>query len=380
MDRSSTKRTAFRRTAWWLGIAIVFVATLETAARIDDWLTFAGPVLGTYEMSVLFRWTPRGWRGVPHARYAKWGLNAEGFRGPELKPESGQTRILAYGASETFGIYEDPGQEFPRALERDLNSRLAPQEFEVINAGMPGMRVGSGITYLYDIGRQLHPKVVVIYPTPTHYVGVSYPYCGRPVVTFHPAVAALPKLRVAEKIKDRLKDVLPRPVMTILREIAIAWSEPRGQVLDQVQPQSLDALDADLRCALTAAREVGAIPILVTHANRFGPGQRPDDYYWLTEWRLQYPEILQGGLLDLEAKANARIRAVAEQEHVQVVDAARILSGDPVNFADHAHFSNIGAGRMGALLSRTITEVLAAATARADSTLVSSAVVPAASP
>jgi len=72
------------------------------------------------------------------------------------------------------------------------------------------------------------------------------------------------------------------------------------------------ALATDLRCAVQAAREIGAIPILVAHANRFGPGPRPDDYYWLTGWRLQYPEIRQGALLDLEARVTARIRAVAE--------------------------------------------------------------------
>jgi lysophospholipase L1-like esterase len=288
----------------------------------------------------------------------KWALNAAGFRGPEIKAEAGQTRVVAYGASETFGIYEDPGKEYPRALERDLNLRLAPDEFEVINAGMPGMRVGSGITYLYDIGRELHPKVVVIYPTPTHYVGVTHPYCGRSIVP--PPAAAFPTSRVAERLKDRLKDVLPPAGLTMLREVAIAWTARQGRVLDRVQPQSLEALATDLHCAVQAAREIGAIPILVTHANRFGLRPRPDDYYWLTGWRLQYPEIRQGALLDLEARANARIRAVAEQEHVRVVDAAALLSGDPANFADHAHFTNTGAEKMGALLSRAIAETLVA--------------------
>ena len=354
------KLTVFRRTALWLVLAVVCAATLETAARVDDWLSYRAPMLGTYEMSALFRPTPRGWRGVPHASYVKWALNAEGFRGPELKTEAGQIRVVAYGASETFGIYEDPDKEFPRALERNLNLRVAPDEFEVINAGVPGMRVGSGISFLYDLGRELHPKVVVIYPTPTHYVGVTHPYCGRPIMLPQPPAVAWPKLRVAERIKDRLKDLLPAAGMTMLREIAIAWSVRHGRILDRVQPQSLEALDTDLRCAVAAAREIGAIPILVTHANRFGPKPRPDDYYWLTGWRLQYPEIRQSALLDLEASANARVRTVAEQEHVRVVDAGVVLSGDPANFADHAHFTNRGAEKMGMLLAGAIAETLVA--------------------
>ncbi len=360
-------------TALWAALAAVCAATVETAARIDDWLSYRAPILGTYEMRELFRPTPRGWRGVPHASYVKWALNAAGFRGPEVKTEAGQTRVVAYGASETFGIYEDPGKEYPRALERDLNLRLAPDEFEVINAGMPGMRVGSGITYLYDIGRELHPQVVVIYPTPTHYVGVSHPYCERSIVMLPPPAVALPTSRVAERIKDRLKDALPPAGLTMLREVAIAWSVHDGRVLDRVQPQSLEALATDLRCAVRAAREIGAIPILVTHANRFGPKPRPDDYYWLTGWRLQYPQIRQSALLDLETSANDRIRTVAEQEHVRVVDAAAMLSGDPANFADHAHFTNTGAAKMGALLSGAIAETLVAAGRGAHSSPGSSA-------
>jgi hypothetical protein len=354
------QRTALRQVIAWLGLAAVCAATLEIAARIDDWFTYRAPVLGTYDMSALFRPTARGWRGVPHASYVKWALNAEGFRGPEIRPEVGQTRVVAYGASETFGIYEDPGSEFPRVLERDLNSGLTADEFEVINAGMPGMRVGSGIVNLYDIGHELHPKVVVIYPTPTHYVGVSHPYCGRPTVMPGPSVGARVQLRILEKLKDRLKNLLPPAGLTLMRKAGIAWSARKDRVLDRVQPQSLEALETDLRCAVKAVRDIGGVPILVTHANRFGPMPRPDDEYWLTGWRLQYPEIRESGLLDLESKANERIRTVAQQEGVKVVDAAVALSGDPQSFADHAHFTNSGAVKMGALLSAAVLETVAA--------------------
>jgi len=364
----------------WGSIAVVCGLTLEISARVDDWLTYGAPVFGSYDMTDLFRATPRGWRGVPHASFVKWELNGAGFRGPEIKPDTGQTRIVTYGASETFGIYEDPDQEYPRILERDLNLRAAPQKFEVINAGMPGMRVGSGITYLYDIARELHPRAVVIYPTPTHYAGVSQPYCGRPIVVRRPGAVALPKLRMAERIKDRLKEVLPPAGLTLLRQIGIAWFEHHGTVLDRVQPQSLAALEADVRCVVQAARDIGAVPILVTHANRFGPKPRPDDFYWLTGWRLQHPEIRQSMLLDLETSANARLRAVAAEEHVKIVDAAAILGGDLASFADHEHFTNTGADRMGALLSGAIVETLGAPQLRAHAGWGSSGTMPAAMP
>jgi lysophospholipase L1-like esterase len=318
-------------------------------------------------MDQLFHATARGWRGVAHASFVKWGLNGSGFRGPEVRPYAGQTRIVTYGASETFGIYEDPNHEFPRALERNLNSEASTGTFEVINAAIPGMRVGSGIAYLYDIGHELHPKIVVIYPTPTHYIGVNHPYCGRPALIPVSKAGVLPKSRVADKLKDRLKGLLPPAELTLLRKIGIAWTVRDQRVLDRVHPASLNAFQTDLHCAIKAVRDIGAIPILVTHANRFGPTARPDDDFWLTGWRLQYPRIRQSGLLDLETNANALIRSVADEEQVKVVDAASALSGDQANFADHAHFTNRGAAKMGALLSSAILGSLVAAGPRAHS-------------
>ena len=354
------RRFTLRRLLSWLGLVIVFTLTMEVAARIDDWLTYGAPLLGSYDMDQLFQETARGMRGVSHAKYVKWGLNAQGFRGPEIRPDDGQLRVVTYGASETFGIYEDPGREFPRDLERDLNADTTAGRFEVINAGIPGMRVGSGVTYLYDIGRDLHPRVVVIYPTPTHYIGVTHPYCGRPVAPPEAPPGGLFESRLAEKVKDRLKGLLPASGLTLLRRIGIAWTVRSGKVLDRVQPESLDALRADLQCALKAVRDDGAAPILVTHANRFGRTPRADDDYWLTGWRLQYPRMRQSALLDLETRANDVIREVASQEQVQVVDAAAALSGDPENFADHVHFTNTGADKMALLLSRAV--IAAAAT------------------
>lgn len=356
-------RRTLQRCLSWVGLACVFFITMEIAARVDDWLTYGAPPFGSYEMDQLWQETARGMRGVSHARYVKWGLNGQGFRGPEIRVEEGQTRVVTYGASETFGIYEDSGHEFPRALERDLNADSAPGRFEVINAGIPGMRVGSGVQFLEDIAHDFHPSVVVIYPTPTHYVGVTRPYCGRPPAPPQEASGAFDS-RLLEKVKERLKSLLPPRGLTVLRRVGIAWAVRGGHVLDQVQPESLDALRSDLRCALAAVRAGGAAPVLVTHANRFGSTPHADDDYWLTGWRGQYPRIQQKTLLELETRANRVIREVAAEQHVQFVDAAAALSGDPDNFADHAHFTNTGAEKMARLLARPVLQAASTAAVR----------------
>ena len=362
-----TNTITLRRAARWALLAVACLLTLEAAARVDDWLSYGAPLFGNYDIDQLFQATPGGLRGVPHGRYAKWQLNSRGYRGPEIRSDSGQIRIVTYGASETFGIYEDPGQEFARVLERDLNAASHAGNFEVVNAGIPGMRVGSGISYLQEIGATLHPRAVIIYPTPTHYIGVARPYCERAVDAPSIPPRQAPELRVLEKARDRLKELLPPTVLTWLRKASIAWSVRDRTVLERVAPASLDAFRSDLECAIRATREIGAVPILVTHANRFGAVARPDDDYWLTGWRLQYPDLRQQGLLTLETSANAVIRSVAHGEDVPLVDAATALSGDGRNFADHAHFTDLGSQRMARLLELAVLRTVEAGRVRPPS-------------
>jgi lysophospholipase L1-like esterase len=358
MAEVQKRYATFRSALAWSGLAALFFVTMELAARLDDHLTFGAPLSGRYDMEQLFQPTPRGVRGVPNGRCMKWSLNSLGFRGTELQRFADQVRVVTYGASETFGIYEDVGREYPRALERVLNASDVGQRFEVINAGMPGMRVGSGVQLLRDIGASLHPDVVIVYPTPTHYIGVTRPYCERTVSARANSSPGF-KARMGEKLKDRLKAALPRNGLTLMRKAGIWWDTRGEAVVDRVDRASLDAFEHDLRCALGAIREAGAVPVLVTHANRFGAIRHPDDAYWLTGWRGQYPEMREGGFIDLENRANERIRATARGEKVILVDAAAALSGVPESFADHAHFTNEGADRLGRLLADAVRETSA---------------------
>jgi hypothetical protein len=68
-----------------------------------------------------------GAHGRPGAQYLKWSLNALGTRGPEVSPLPGPgvLRVVATGASETFGQSEGPGREYPRQLEDSLRAGLS---------------------------------------------------------------------------------------------------------------------------------------------------------------------------------------------------------------------------------------------------------------
>jgi hypothetical protein len=341
--------------AGWLA---VFLLTLEISARADDWWHFDAAPLKRYEFDQLFSIGAHGPRGTANARYLRWRLNSEGLRGPEVRPDTGQTRILTYGASETFGMFETAASEYPRALERELNGPVATPRFEVLNAALPGMRVGSGVAYLADLATRFNVRAVLIYPTPTHYIGVTRPYCGRAPRTEVQTVDAWPGIRIAEKFREVAKQVLPSRVLHAVRRASISWQTRHAAPAERVPAQSLAAFSTDVQCAVDVARANGVVPILITHANRFGRSVRDDDALRLTQWRAQYPDLIESGFVDLEERANAALRMIAATRQVALVDADASLSGNPQWFADHAHFSDDGAATLARLLAPAVRAAL----------------------
>src|SRR5262245_29854044 len=104
-----------------LSCSVVALCTIELCARIDDYLVYGAPMWGAYNIDRIYEFDSLGRRGKPYAQFRKWKLNSLGYRGPE--PANGSVRIVVFGASETFGLYESPDHEYPRLLERELNDR-----------------------------------------------------------------------------------------------------------------------------------------------------------------------------------------------------------------------------------------------------------------
>lgn len=346
----ATPAPRWQRWAHALLLGLIALATMELGARLDDHLRHGAPMVGRYDFDGLFMFDGRVVRGIPNARYEHFQLNSLGMRGPEPRLVPGERRVMLYGASEIFGLYESEGHELASQLEAQLKRSGAA--VEVINAGIPGMRVGSGTLYLKEVGERLHPDVVLIYPTPTHYIGVTHPQCSRaPRAPLGPDDGQ-PSSRLAAKAIDRVKGLLPQPVMTLARRTAIALKHEKAQ--ERIGDASLAAFRTDLECAVAAVRAIGAKPVLATHANRFGVVAQPGTEGWLTGWRMQYPELAEGGFVDLENRSNDIVKDVAAALHLPLVDAAAALGGQPGLFADHAHFTDAGAAAMARVVADTL--------------------------
>ena len=322
-------------------IALGFV-TLEIAARIDDFIRLDAPLLEPYTINRLFRPSPNGREGVPLKSFGKWQMNTLGYRGPQ--PVTGRQNVLAFGASETFGLYESAGQEFPRLLEERLNA-TRPSEFNVINIALPGIRIGR-VAYLEEALKRTTPRYVIIYPSPANYIGTTSPFCreaSKPVAT---PSSPLDHVRLTEKMNQLIKKSVSQPLMTAARRFGIWLATREHPPMDRVPESSVSAFRDDLICAVRTAQRHGAEPILVTHATYFGSHLKAEDEPMLTAWRRFYPELREEGFLDLERRANDAVRSVANDERLALVDAAAIVPPGPRYFADFVHFTDLGAAKI----------------------------------
>ena len=331
---------------------VIFALAVEMCARLDDFIAYGAPLWGSYTSERLYERDHVGQRGRPGARYKKWQLNSLGYRGPELR--NGSIRIVCFGASETFGLYEADDEEFPRQLERDLNAHLGKDIFQVVNVAYPGETIATSILRVPEIVERIHPHFAFIYPSPANYIWL--PWIRPPMSSGAPEKRSdMFDFRVADRIHTALKSNLPERVQTWLRQLEINSDAAKYHVMDRVPEGNVLHYRSDLGSLVNALRFRGVEPILVTHASPFGEHPAKPDYQLLTSWRKFYPMLANDGFIDMEQRMNDAMRSLVASEHIQLVDAAREIPPSRDNFADFCHFTTRGAGLMASRLADKFT-------------------------
>jgi lysophospholipase L1-like esterase len=341
------------RAAFW-----VFLVgfTLEVCARLDDWLTYRAPLLGPYNSETLYTYDQLGKKGRPNARYLKWRLNSLGYRGPELQP--GRIPVACIGSSETFGLYEREGGEWPRRLEQELNLRAGRDVFQVINAAYPGMSVATAARRLPQLIEAASPRLFVIYPSFASYIWLPYLRPEAAPRSFAPWL----ELRMAERVKTLAKDLIPERLLNLSRRLAIWLAVQRGlPVMDRLPEENIARFRSDLEQLLDRIEEFGAKAVLVTHATRFGGRFPVEDHSLLVAWRRFYPMLAEEGFLDMERRMNQVLRDVAWQRGLILVDAAEKIEPGPRTFVEFVHFTDAGAAQLAGLVAAGLEPLLARA-------------------
>lgn len=341
----------------WLGTALLFLAALEICARLDDYLRWGAPLWRNYSQLSLSVDDENGRRGRPGGRFQKWSLNSLGLRGPELAAQkpAGQKRILVLGASETFGLYEPPGGEFPARLQAILDQR-APGRYLVINAGFPGMSLPRLKFYYQKDLAKLKPDMVIIYPSPAFYLDIALPrdpakhkfdLPGRPVF----------ESRLWGKVWIIIKRLVPQSWQNLMRRAVITWRRrgKGGDYVWQKLPQKrMEIYKRDLAGLVELVRQSRAKAILTTHATRFGPNLGPQDTFHLYAWLLYYPRVNPAVMLSMERSGNQEVMDLAGKLKAPLVDLDGILKKSPAHFADFSHFTGQGAKAVARALAKEV--------------------------
>jgi len=332
-----------------LAVAI-FVAVLELCARVDDVVTDGAPLFGPYGSQTLFVRDRIGLRGRPGARFQKWRLNSLGYRSAELRP--GTVRIICVGASETFGLYEAAGRDYPHLLEQDLNARAGRDLFQVQNVAVVGQTLAAATLRVPEIVAQVHPAFAIVYPSGATYTWLPWVTDEADSTTIAsadpgPAIPSF-QLRIVERLRNLIKAGLPSVLQSELRRLEIARDIARNgyPVMDRVPDENVRRFRDDLSRLVATLRARGVEPVLVTHATVFGKELTDGDRQLLIAWRKFYPMLRENGFLDMERRMNAAIRSLAAEQDIPLIDAATEMPHGRAYFGDFSHFTSAGAAVM----------------------------------
>ncbi|HKW12190.1 MAG TPA: SGNH/GDSL hydrolase family protein [Gemmatimonadaceae bacterium] len=324
----------------------LMVVVAEVTTRFDDWLRFDMPFTANAdEAEDLQTFDTLGVRGRPYGRYLHYHLDNHGFRGAQdfdVMKTAGCTRVMALGASETFGATEPEGFEYPAQLARRLGQRGCAQ---VLNAGVPGMTLPQ-IRYTWNhYWRQFAPDYVLIYPTPVFYLANNRPRGPRIDALRNGPLTRTPfrpRLLFLAHQAFSYPEIIQRRRVERFTQAALAGT-PDDSLWRRVPEERLTMFAADLDSLVTDVQVAGSTPVLMTHAIRFAMHPDPADADVLAAWRQFTPRALSPVMIAFEARAAEETRGLAARRGLPLADVACVLTGQREHFSDFVHFTADGA-------------------------------------
>jgi hypothetical protein len=345
-----------------LGVAAAVLAavfSLELTVRVDDWAQFgvplSAPAIGIEELAIR---DSLGFHARAGTAFRQFHINSQGFRGPELKTlDTSSYLVVTAGASETFGLYETAGKEWPRQFADSLAGCAA--NVQVANAAFAGMSLP---TVRQDFERRVSrysPDMVVYYPTPMQYLYDLTPSAAPPTNDVAPPLSSL-RSRALPRFRDAAKRGMPQPALDLLRRLDMwrARSATGSQARNEVEPERLAIFERDLRELVGAYRAAGAVPVLVVHANRFADTTSVESRRLLAAWERFYPRYTGLAIVRFDRLAAERTIRVAKDSGLVAVDPRAELLATQGAFNDFSHFNDAGSAVIGGMAARAVAPII----------------------
>jgi lysophospholipase L1-like esterase len=219
--------------------------------RYADWIEEDSELLWRYRPSQVIEGN-----FIKPGRYT---INSHGYRGPEFNPEkqTGVTRIVCLGESNTFGLGVSDDAVWPRQMEKKLNT-LDPQkrQWEVLNLAVTNYSTFQGVRQAREALPSLKPDIVMF----------CYSWADH-----QPAADGIPDERIDVGASWQVGAINRLNRSAAWRWLKVAWSEivpsdPPQQAMpgfDQRRVPSTEYSE-NLERITREALAVGARPITVT--------------------------------------------------------------------------------------------------------------------
>lgn len=324
--------------------AVTALLALETTVRLDDWAQFGVPPFSpAVSMAELTVRDSLGLHQRPGTQYRQFRINRLGFRGGELPSDFRGRIVVTAGASETFGLYETPGLEWPRQLESLLRSECG-EDVRVLNSAFAGMSLPTVEQDFVRRVSRLKPSVVIYYPTPMQYIEGDSVRAATPSFAA-PAPLSPFRSRALPRFRDAFKRATPEPLLDLARRAVTARSRQATGAApkEAVEAPRLERYLSDLERLLQTYRSAGSEPVIVVHRNRFSETSSPDAQRLLRAWERFYPRYTGQAIVDFDETAGRETLELGRRLGVTVVDPLSALraQGDSA-FADFSHFTDSG--------------------------------------
>jgi len=289
-------------------------------------------------------------------------INAKGYRGPDFAADKppGTIRMMVYGGSSAFDPNAGSDQDWPRRIERLLREAGFPR-VEVINAGIPAHSAADSLGRFFAEGHLFRPDYVLLYTA------------WNDMKLFRSDEPLLRRLKPFDKAADfrvSYRSWLDRVLCETsqlyvhLRAHYFSWkldlgeegAAPEGEFTTTIAEPAVRQYRLNVELFVDAARNVGAVPILMIEARLVAPGNTPPERDRIS---YDYQKMDHETLLRAYDRVDAVLRDVSSRKNVALIDASSMI-GVERYFSDHVHVTGEGSAELARLAATALEPLLRA--------------------
>lgn len=299
-------------------------------------------------------------------RGLRYIINEQGYRGSRISipKDEGICRIVVLGGSAVFGAKAPDGNDWPHLVEQYLREK-GYENIEVVNGGVPGHASFDSLGRLYSQVWMFEPDVVLIYnawndikflrfidgkgqSVPLISIVRPYDKTANPFTNYR---NEFDRLLSASQIYVKLRTRYYRWKL----RIGLEGLAPEGQYTATAGRLGLRQYRLNFELIVDTARNIGAVPILLTQATLVSTDNTPEDRKRIG---YEYQQMDHATLAKAFDDCNDVIRSVADEKGVACLDLAEQLSGKSEMFVDHVHFTDKGRMEVGRTVGQFLETML----------------------